>query len=206
MTALTEPTVKTISFEEYLAMSGEDSNTEWVNGEIVEMSPESELHQEIGFLLLTAMGGHIQRNRLGKIRFERFVMRLEQIPSAREPDILFVRNENLHRLHPTFLEGPADVVVEIVSLESRLRDRAAKFYEYEQGGVPEYWLIDPDRQTAEFFVMSDRGRYSAHALDADGYFRSRSLDGFRLKPSWLWEDPLPDMFTLAGLVSDDLPD
>lgn len=43
----------------------------------------------------------------------------------------------------TYLDGPADLVVGIVSPDSVGRDRGEKFYEYAQGGVPEYWLIDP---------------------------------------------------------------
>ena len=63
--------------------------------------------------------------------------------SAREPDVLFLAKEHLGRLRDSHIEGPADLVVEIVSKESRGRDRGEKFYEYGEGGVPEYWLLDP---------------------------------------------------------------
>ena len=205
MTALTDPSVKTVSFEEYLAMSGEDSNSEWVNGEVIEMSPITYLHLKVAKLLMRAMDTYVEDNELGVVLYERFVMKLPDIPSAREPDILFIRQENMHRIHETFLEGPADIVVEVVSLESRLRDRATKFYEYEQGRVPEYWLIDPDRQVAEFYFLDSRGHYSAHGLDADGYFRSPFLPGFRLNPSWLWQEPLPRSSALQALVRDNSP-
>lgn len=55
----------------------------------------------------------------------------------------FVASEHLDRLKETYLDGPADLVVGIVSPDSVGRDRGEKFYEYAQGGVPEYWLIDP---------------------------------------------------------------
>ena len=50
------------------------------------------------------------------------------------------------------MDGPADVVIEIISTGSRSTDRRTKFAEYEQLGVPEYWLIDPLRRQAEFYV------------------------------------------------------
>ncbi|MDW8290080.1 MAG: Uma2 family endonuclease, partial [Armatimonadota bacterium] len=72
---------------------------------------------------------------------------------GRSPDILFVSQQNLHRLKPTYLDGPADLVVEIISPESEERDRTQKFSEYERGGVREYWLIDPEKRLAEFYVL-----------------------------------------------------
>lgn len=60
----------------------------------------------------------------------------------------FVAEEHLDRLQEMHLEGPADLVVEIVSPESRLRDRGEKFAEYELAGVSEYWLLDPELRRA----------------------------------------------------------
>jgi Uma2 family endonuclease len=48
---------------------------------------------------------------------------------------------------------PADLAVEIVPTESRLRDRGQKLAEYEMGGVREYWIIDPERRQAAFYVL-----------------------------------------------------
>ena len=72
---------------------------------------------------------------------------------GREPDILFIAREHLDRFRDTYLDGPADLVVEIISRDSRARDRGDKFYEYEQGGVREYWLLDYLRRQAEFYQL-----------------------------------------------------
>jgi Uma2 family endonuclease len=69
-----------------------------------------------------------------------------------------VAREHLDRLHPTFLEGPADLVVGITSPESISRDRGEKYVEYEAAGIPEYWLIDADRPQAEFSQLGSEGR------------------------------------------------
>ncbi|MEZ5301901.1 MAG: Uma2 family endonuclease [Verrucomicrobiales bacterium] len=75
---------------------------------------------------------------------------------GREPDIIFVASENLGRIKNAFLDGPADLAVEVISPESQGRDRGDKFYEYQAGGVREYWIIDPERQVAEFYRLNDR--------------------------------------------------
>jgi Uma2 family endonuclease len=109
---------------------------------------------------------------------------------GREPDILFISQEHLDRLKETYLEGPADLVVEIVSPESRLRDRGEKYAEYEMGGVREYWLIDLEERQADFYELDGRGRYRRLEPEA-GIYRSQVLSGFWLKVEWLWRDPLP---------------
>jgi Uma2 family endonuclease len=126
-----------------------------------------------------------------------------QLP-GREPDILFVAREHLARLKETFLDGPADLVIEILSPESRLRDRGDKRAECEAGGVREYWLIDPERREADFYVLDARGRYRLVEVGPDGIYESPTLAGFRLNLAWLWRDPLPKVLDVArdlGLLS-----
>ncbi len=120
-------------------------------------------------------------------------MRLSARPSGREPDLLFVKTENLERLKVKYLDGPADLVVEVISPESRARDRGDKFYEYEQAGVPEYWILDQARRKAEFYVLGADGTYESATVGADGIYHSTAMTGLRLRVAWLWQDPAPDI-------------
>lgn len=105
------------------------------------------------------------------------VMRLAELRRGREPDLLFIAKEHLDRLTEAYLDGPADLVVGIVSPESGPRDRGEKYYEYEAAGVREYWLIDPDRQQAEFYRLNKQKRYELIPLDAQGIYRSEVIAG-----------------------------
>ncbi|MEW6209961.1 MAG: Uma2 family endonuclease, partial [Acidobacteriota bacterium] len=101
------------------------------------------------------------------------------------------------------LDGPADLVIEVISPESRARDRGDKFYEYEQGGVREYWLIDPLRRQAEFYQLKEDGIYRPASADEEGIYHSRALDGLWIRVEWLWLDPMPmlmDVLRQWGLV------
>ena len=118
-------------------------------------------------------------------------MRLPTRPSGREPDLLFVANEHGNRLRPTYVDGPADLVIEIVSPDSEERDRVTKLAEYEGAGVPEYWLVDPVPQEATFYRLGADGRYDAVPINVDGFYHSAALPGFRLWVAWLWQRPLP---------------
>jgi Uma2 family endonuclease len=82
-------------------------------------------------------------------------------------------------------------VIEIVSEDSVLRDRGTKFAEYELDGVKEYWLIDPERERADFFVLGEDRRFERKLPDRRGFYHSTVLKGFRLNVNWLWQSPLP---------------
>ena len=85
----------------------------------------------------------------------------------------------------------------IITSDSIARDRGDKFVEYEAGSVTEYWLIDPLRQQAEFYQLAADGRYRLVLPDAGGTYHSRVVSGFRLRPAWLWAEPLPKVLDVA---------
>jgi Uma2 family endonuclease len=120
-------------------------------------------------------------------------MKLPEKPTGREPDLLFVAKTNLNRLQPNFLNGAADLVVEIISPESAGRDSQTKFQEYQTAAISEYWLINPLDNLATFYQLNDNGQYQAVDLDAEGKYFSRIISGFWLRPAWLWQEPLPDV-------------
>ncbi|MBI4552844.1 MAG: Uma2 family endonuclease [Candidatus Latescibacteria bacterium] len=192
-----------MTYEEFLAWADEDTYAEWVNGEVIPISPISGEHSDLGGFLLTLITLFVDTRQLGVVRYDPFQMKTGPDLPGRAPDILFVANDHLSRLKDTYLDGPADLVVEIISPESRARDRGEKFYEYEQGGVREYWLLDYLRKQAEFYGLGDDGIYRPVPVGEDGIFRSKVLEGLWLKVDWLWQEPLPLLLSVLkewGLV------
>lgn len=181
-----------LTYEAFLDWLDEDTWAEWLDGKIVVLSPASEVHQELKGFLATLLRRFVRRRRLGRVLDAPFQVKLGPDLPGREPDILFVSADRQDRIRRHFFEGAPDLVVEIVSPDSRARDRGEKFYEYEQAGVREYWLIDPDRQQAEFYRLDDRGHYRPIGPDPDGIYRSEAVAGFWLAVDWLWQHPLPD--------------
>jgi Uma2 family endonuclease len=177
-----------ISYTDFLNQIDEDTPAEWVKGEIVMTGPASRKHQTISRLLVQLLSTYAEVHELGEVLPAPFQMKLAD--SGREPDVIFVAHNHLDRLKPTYLDGPADLVVEIISPESIRRDRGDKFAEYERAGIPEYWLIDPDRQQADFYQLDSNGDYHPAPPDADGVYRSTALQGFWLRVAWLWQPPL----------------
>lgn len=186
-----EPPKERMTLEEFLAWRNEDVWAEWEGGEVIVLPSAGERHQDLVGFLYALFRLFVEMLDLGKVHMAPFAMRLPLSNRVREPDLLVVLKENLDRLKDTYLEGPADLVVEIVSEESMLRDRGTKFAEYELDGVPEYWLIDPDKKRVDFFVLGEDGRFQRRLPDKNGVYRSVALKGFKLKVDWLWQEPLP---------------
>ncbi len=187
------PSSPYMTYEEFLDAVDEDSRAEWVDGVIEFMSsPVSLPHQRIITFLTEILSVYVRIHALGEVTTAPFQMKLPR--SGREPDIIFVAQDHLGRFEQNFLQGPADLVVEVVSPESVRRDRQTKFAEYQEGGVPEYWLIDPRarRKRAIFYQLDDAGRYQVASPDSAGVYHSRAVPGFWLRVAWLWQQPQPD--------------
>jgi Uma2 family endonuclease len=195
-----------MSYEDFLRWAGDDTRAEWVNGKVIVQMPTTDIHQlTLGFLytLLTLFAHMFQR---GLVFMAPYAVRLEE--SLREPDILFVANENLEQISHQQLTGPADIIVEIISDDSVQRDRRDKFREYRQAGAREYWIIDPrpGKQRADFFRLTEACAYDLFGTEEDERVSSSVLPGFWLRPSWLWQaadlDPFPVFCEITGLPAE----
>lgn len=179
-----------ITYDAFLDAADEDTLAEWVAGTIVMTSPASLRHQEVGAFLQRILATFVDVHAIGSVVMPPFQMKLPR--SGREPDVIFVATVHLDRFTPTYLDGPADLVVEIISPESTRRDRVTKFAEYQDAAIPEYWLIDPHAEQAQFNRLNAEGRYEHIPPDSDGIYRSEVVPGFWLREAWLWQQPLPD--------------
>ena len=98
---------------------------------------------------------------------------------AVQPDVAFIAKDRLAIIQRVIM-GPADLVAEIVSLQGRSRDRIEKRDLYEQHGVKEYWIIDPEAQTVEVLALVN-GRYELVLRSLPGETASsRLLPGFEV--------------------------
>jgi Uma2 family endonuclease len=169
-------------------------------GKVISVVSNNKTHQRLLILLTKLLGLYLDFKKIGEMFGVGYPMRIAPDKPAREPDLLVLLNENSHRGKQTYVDGPADVVVEVVSPESTDRDRGIKLSEYEAAGVPEYWLFDPLRTEANIYALGDDRRYHPLPKDSEGRLVSRMLPGFALHPDLLWRDEPPNGAELVELV------
>jgi Uma2 family endonuclease len=191
-----------MTYRQFLERDGNDNHVEWVNGELVMMAPISDEHDDVAGLLYSLLRAYVETHALGVVKHDPYQMKTGPKLPGRAPDVLFLAKKHLARKKKTHIEGPADVVIEVISTGSRGVDHGDKFYEYEKGGVKEYWLIDPERKRAEFYGLGRNGTFQLLPVEQD-VFRSPTIKGLWIRVPWLWQRPLPlliDLQKQMGLV------
>jgi Uma2 family endonuclease len=185
-----------ISYEEFLQIDQENNHIEWVDGRVVPMAPVSSEHQDLGVFLITLLGAFVEAHDLGTLLYDPFQMKTGADLPGRAPDLILVSKRNLSRLKKNHLQGPADLVVEIISPSNRSVDRRDKYHEYQKGGVREFWLLDPERKEAQFYILGRDRIYHPANLEEDIRFHSTVLKGLWIEVSWLWSRPRPTVFDI----------
>lgn len=181
-----------MTYEEYLALPNEGGLVEWVNEEVVYHMPVKPIHQFIVDFFVTVLNIYANFRGLGRVVSAPVEFRCYPNGNSREPDVMFVSGEHLERVTEDRVEGTPDLIIEVVSNESVIRDYDDKFIEYQECGVPEYWIIDPRprRKRALFYQLGEEGEYLP-VSPVNGIYHSKVVPGFWLKVSWLWEQPDP---------------
>ncbi len=154
-----------VSLEDYMAHYAAN-HCEWVEGAVIQMTPATLEHNQLIKYLSVLLDSYFELKPLGVVITQPFVMRLPAFPNRRrEPDLLILLQTNPHELKTTYLDGPADICIEVVSEESSACDHGHKFVEYEKVGVPEYWIIDPIRSESRFYRLGEHGSYLRQSED-----------------------------------------
>lgn len=133
------------TYDDYAALPDDGQRWEMFDGWLVSSPSPTYGHQDISALL---------HHELLKALYETGLARVVAAPMdvvlaenvVLEPDLVVLRNERLHLITRRGIEGPPDLVVEILS-STRSRDWNEKRALYSRFGVPEYWIVDPDAET-----------------------------------------------------------
>ena len=99
-----------------------------------------------------------------------------------QPDVLYISKGRRHIIKQR-IEGPPDLVVEIISGSAR-RDRVEKLDLYARYGVSEYWIVDPQTQLIDF-LLNENGRFVVQSPANDRY-QSPNLPELEIQVADFW--------------------
>jgi len=161
---MTQAKPRFATFEEYLSYSSEmEGRFQLINGELIELPPESRFNSTIAVYILLALinaGISIELIHPGKCEVQVPILNLGDAAN-RFPDLVTLREEHLdltrRRLTITLDMPPPRLVVEVVSpgKTNRDRDYINKRAQYAAIAVDEYWIIDPKAQTVLVLELTD---------------------------------------------------
>ena len=138
----------------------ESVRAELFDGDVYMMSPPLRTHQEIVTQLILQIATYLKGKKC-KVYTSPFGVRLFPKKDNSDdtvflPDIVVVCDPE--KLDDRGCNGPPDLVIEIISPSTAKYDRVYKFRKYQNAGVREYWIVDPETKSVQVCVL-DNGRY-----------------------------------------------
>lgn len=144
-----EEHARRLSFYEWI---DEHTKAEFINGQVVIHSPAKKKHLTVTKLLSRLMSFYADYKNLGETFHEKAMVALTR--NDYEPDIVFFKAEKAAAFTPDQVLFPApDLAVEVLSKKTEKVDRVIKKADYAAHGVQEYWIIDPNKQVIEQYLL-----------------------------------------------------
>ncbi len=169
------------TFADYLTWD-EDEHIELIDGEAVMMAPPSTKHQVISGEIFRQLANFLEGKKCLAIPAP-FAVRLfegnkdvpENVRTVVEPDISVICDRS--KLDGHGCKGAPDMVIEILSPSNLRHDRLVKLNLYQQAGVREYWIVSPEAQTVEVFLLKDGWLVPHGFYEKDGIAKVNVLEG-----------------------------
>ncbi len=174
------------TYDDFLTFPNDGTRYEIIKGEVC-MSPSPSLfHQDIIGNLYKHISNYVQKNKLGKIYFAPTDV-IFSMTSIAEPDILFVSSERQHILTKKNIIAAPDFVIEVLSQANQNYDEVKKKNLYEQFGVKEYWIVDPEKQTVQQFVLEKEKYSTGKIFSSKEKITSAVIKGLRISVKKIFE-------------------
>ena len=177
MTVLAEPNVKSMSIEEFVARL-DTAGYELVEGWLTERKTTGALSDYVAQQVSRRLGNFCEENDAAYVFGSETPYRSFEHPdTGRRADVSFIRKGRLpgDRIPESYLEVPADLVVEVVSpndLAYKVEEKAALYLRH---GFGEVWLVYPNLRTVHAYRKGE----PILAFEADQSLTGRGpLEGF----------------------------
>lgn len=174
------------SYADYLVWKIKE-RVELLKGKILEMSAPSPIHQEISGNLQGALFVFLKNSRckLYTAPFDvRFPQKGEsQVYTVVQPDLCVVCD--FEKIDSEGCVGAPDLVVEILSPGNSKKEMKSKFALYQEEGVREYWVVDPERELV-FVYVAENKKFKPTIPIADDYVYSTIFPDFKIHTSDLF--------------------
>lgn len=186
---------KSYTYQDYLLLPEEPGfRFEVLEGELIKEPSPSIIHQLISGRLFSMLDTYfLAHDPQGLLLFAPMDTTFGE-KTVVQPDLLYVSSAKTALVRKQRIDGPPDLVVEILSPGNKRKDRLRKLNIYLRAGVSHFWLVDPEEKTMECFTLRD-GNYVliTSGLESD-LVMPPDFPDLAINLSLLWEgiDTIPD--------------
>lgn len=152
-----------LTYEDYCALPNDGKRYEILEGALSVTPAPLPRHQQVLRNLFRLLDRYLDTHPSGQLLFAPVDVILSDITVV-QPDLVFLSNAKTHLITSRGIEGPPDLVVEVLSPSTAELDRVTKAQLYARSGIPHYWLVDPERETVQAYESAGSGyRLAAQA-------------------------------------------
>ncbi len=152
--------IEPYTHQEYLENRG-DERLEIIDGTVYDMSPSPSVkHQKVVIAFAALVYGHFKGK--GCTPFVAPIDVVLDDINVVEPDVFIVCDKN--KITDVNIKGAPDLIIEVLSPSTGVKDRREKKHLYQQHGVREYIIVNPLEESAERFLLGNNGRYGESDL------------------------------------------
>lgn len=137
-----KPSPAPFGYEDYAALPSDGRRWELIDGELEVNPAPSPRHQTVSRRLQFELMRALEEPGLALV-FDAPIDLILSDQQVLQPDLAIVRVSRQQTVTERGIEGPPDIVIEIVSPSTRVLDQRVKKGLYARFNVPEYWLVDP---------------------------------------------------------------
>ncbi len=164
--------------EHFIETVREDQKAEFINGEVIVHPPAKFQHTESVSNLLNLLRNFVVTRGLGIAGQEKMMISLSR--NDYEPDICYFSEEKSKMFERNQMRFPApDLIVEVLSPSTEQVDRTTKFEDYAAHGVGEYWIVDPEAESVEQYLL-EGDHYELAMKSRTGTVTSTVVQGFEI--------------------------
>lgn len=161
------------TYEDYARLR-DDRRYEVIEGQLLLTPSPRTYHQKVTGNLFVLLMRHVRENALGEVLISPCDVVLSPTNIV-QPDVLFVGRDRLAIIEEKYVSAAPDLVVEVLSPSTTLRDRTLKFRLYARFGARELWIVDPTLRSVEVFGNSGGRLHLASAFGRSDTLRSEVL-------------------------------
>jgi len=154
------------TLDDWLKLPEDGYRYEVISGELYMSPPPRIEHQRASLRLVTKLNSFVVEHNLGEVFAAPIGVQLPNQEVPLQPDIIFIQAARQEIIGEETVEGAPDLIIEILSPGNWLYDRRTKMRVYQEGGVREYWIVEPRTQTIEVYILEEgtfllTGQYQA---------------------------------------------
>ena len=151
-----------LTYREYALLPDDGRRHELIEGDFYVTPAPSTFHQTVSRRLQYALMTQLEETGIALV-FNAPCDVILSDTTVVEPDLAVVRLSRRELVSERGIEGPPDVVVEILSPSSKGQDQFLKRSVFAKFAIPEYWIVDPDHGWVTQLRLDDASTYQQHA-------------------------------------------